>query len=182
MIENSLRENLQQLQSEWSKNTLHTISLTMKHMLDISSSTLTITFLSYVQSTLVEVTQKRELDNITKSNIASAILQCHELLETNESSILLYKFVKLALQNLRNCPQITEIGRAMFQKIVAKAVAVLLQGKLAILFYLEIIDNGVFIFLGPIKAQQTNKQKSHEIHVLNVLKVKLEKDVKCVQG
>ena len=160
MIENSLRENLQQLKSERNNNTLHTTSLTIKHILNISSSTLTITFLGYVQSTLLEVIQKREFDNVTKSNIASVILQCHELLKTNGPSILLYKFVKLALQELRNCSKNRGIGRAMFQKIVAKAVAVLLQGKLAILFYLGIFGYYfvVFIFLKSIKAQELRVQ------------------------
>ena len=160
MIENSLRENLQQLKSERNNNTLHTTSLTIKHMLNVSSSTLTLTFLGYVQSTLLEVIQKREFDNITKSNIATVILQCHELLKTNESSILLYKFVKLALQDLRNCSKNTGIGRAMFQKIVAKVVAVLLQGKLAILFYLGIVGYYfvVFIFLKSLKAQELHVQ------------------------
>ena len=160
MIENSLRENLQQLKSERNNNTLHTTSLTIKHMLNVSSSTLTLTFLGYVQSTLLEVIQKREFDNITKSNIATVILQCHELLKTNESSILLYKFLKLALQDLRNCSKNTGIGRAMFQKIVAKVVAVLLQGKLAILFYLGIVGYYfvVFIFLKSLKAQELHVQ------------------------
>ena len=160
MIENSLRENLQQLKSERNNNTLHTTSLTIKHMLNVSSSTLTLTFLGYVQSTLLEVIQKREFDNITKSNIATVILQCHELLKKNESSILLYKFVKLALQDLRNCSKNTGIGRAMFQKIVAKVVAVLLQGKLAILFYLGIVGYYfvVFIFLKSLKAQELHVQ------------------------
>ena len=160
MMENSLKENLQQLQSERNNNALHTTSLTIKHKLNISSSTLTTSFLGYVQSTLVEIIQKREFDNITKSNIASAILQCHELLETNESSVLLYKFVKLALQDLRNCAQNTQIGRALFQKIVAKAVAVLLQGKLAILFYLEIVGYYFVVFIS------WNLQKpSRQLHV-----------------